>query len=280
MKKVAIVGLGWLGMPLALSLMSKGWQVTGTKTTEDGVEAARMCGLESYLLQLTPELECDSDDLEALLAVDALVITLPARRSGEGQDFYLLAVQEIVDSALAQGIGHIIFISSTSVYGDAEGVVTEASPLNPVSESGRMLRELEHWLHDLPGTSVDILRLSGLVGPERHPGRFFAGKRAPHGNHVVNLVHLEDAVAAIELLLETRGGGRLYNLSAPGHPTRSRFYPLMSRQLNLPTPLFSDNANGGTGKQVDGNLICRELGFHYRYPDPERMPLDPENALD
>ena len=29
MKKVAIVGLGWLGMPLAMSLAAKGWHVTG-----------------------------------------------------------------------------------------------------------------------------------------------------------------------------------------------------------------------------------------------------------
>lgn len=47
MKKVAIVGLGWLGMPLAMSLAAKGWQVTGSKTTRDGVEAARMCGIEA-----------------------------------------------------------------------------------------------------------------------------------------------------------------------------------------------------------------------------------------
>ncbi len=32
---------------------------------------------------------------------DALVITLPARRSGPGDEFYLQAVQELVDSALA-----------------------------------------------------------------------------------------------------------------------------------------------------------------------------------
>ncbi len=31
MKKVAIVGLGWLGMPLAMSLSARGWQVTGSK---------------------------------------------------------------------------------------------------------------------------------------------------------------------------------------------------------------------------------------------------------
>ncbi len=101
MKKVAIVGLGWLGMPLAMSLSARGWQVTGSKTTQDGVEAARMSGIDSYLLRMEPELVCDSDDLDALMDADALVITLPARRSGPGDEFYLQAVQELVDSALA-----------------------------------------------------------------------------------------------------------------------------------------------------------------------------------
>ena len=101
MKKVAIVGLGWLGMPLAMSLTARGWQVTGSKTTQDGVEAARMSGIEGYPLRLEPELVCETDDLDALMDVDALVITLPARRSGPGEDFYLQAMQELVDSALA-----------------------------------------------------------------------------------------------------------------------------------------------------------------------------------
>ena len=93
MKKVAIVGLGWLGMPLALSLTARGWQVTGSKTTQDGVEAARMCGIDSYPLRLEPQLVCDTEDLDALMNVDALVITLPARRTGAGEGFYLQAVQ-------------------------------------------------------------------------------------------------------------------------------------------------------------------------------------------
>jgi nucleoside-diphosphate-sugar epimerase len=92
MKKVAIVGLGWLGMPLAMSLTAKGWQVTGSKTTADGVEAARMCGIEGVELRLEPELICDTDDLDTLMNVDALVITLPARRSGPGEGFYLQAM--------------------------------------------------------------------------------------------------------------------------------------------------------------------------------------------
>ena len=81
---------------------------------------------------------------------------------------------------------------------------------------------------------MDILRLAGLVGPSRHPGRFFAGKSAPDGQHVVNLVHLQDVVAAIELLLQAPKGGHIYNLCAPRHPARGLFYPQMARELGLP----------------------------------------------
>ncbi|QHM75006.1 dTDP-glucose 4,6-dehydratase [Mixta theicola] len=273
MKKVAIVGLGWLGMPLAMALTARGWQVTGSKTTPDGVEAARMCGIAGCQLALTPELECDADELAALLAVDALVVTLPASRTVEGGENYLRAVQNLVDSALAFSVPRIVFTSSTSVYGDGDGVMREDSPLQPVSVAGKTLVELENWLHDLPGTSVDILRLAGLVGPQRHPGRFLAGKTAvPDGEHGVNLVHLDDVVAAITLLLQTPQGGRTYNLCAPSHPSRQQFYPAVARQLGLTPPTFAPAAKE-EGKLVDGSKICRELGFSYRYPDPASMPL-------
>lgn len=274
MKKVAIIGLGWLGMPLALSLAARGWQVVGSKTTPDGVEAARMCGIDSYQLVLTPELLCDSDELDALLNVDALILTLPARRTGSEADSYLQAVQEIVDSALAHRIPRIIFTSSTSVYGVYNGTVKESSPLEPVTQSGLVLKELENWLHNLPGTSVDILRLAGLVGPDRHPGRFLAGKTLSDGAHGVNLVHLEDVISAITLLLETPRGGHIYNLCAPEHPARGAFYPAMARQLGLEPPQFHDNPDAGKGKIIDGSQICKELGFEYLYPDPMVMPLE------
>ncbi len=274
MKKVAITGLGWLGMPLAMSLAAAGWQVSGSKTTRDGVEAARLSGIDSYQLELTPELQCDADDLEALLSVDALVITLPASRTAQGGENYLLAVQQLVDSALAFGVPHIIFTSSTSVYGEHPGITTEKTPLLPVTIAGEILQQLESWLHRLPGTSVDILRLSGLVGPERHPGRFLAGKEGlSNGEQGVNLVHLEDVIAAIHLLLTTPGKGRTYNLSAPLHPSRNQFYPMVARELGLTPPTFSRDNSGDSGKLIDGSKICRELGFHYRYPDPGRMPL-------
>ncbi len=211
MKKVAIVGLGWLGMPLAMALSARGWQVTGSKTTPDGVEAARRCGLDAFQLELTPDLICDAEDLDVLFDVDALVVTLPASRTAEGGDAYVQAVQNVVDTALAHSVPRIIFTSSTSVYGGSSGIKTEKSLLQPETTAGKTLVDLENWLHDLPGTSVDVLRLAGLVGPKRHPGRFLAGKQAlPNGSHGVNLVHLDDVVEAIMLLLQTpRAAGPL-----------------------------------------------------------------------
>ncbi len=275
MKKVAIVGLGWLGMPLAMALSARGWQVSGSKTSPDGVDAARRCGIDAVQLVLTPELECEAEDLETLMAVDALVVTLPASRTVQGGADYLQAVQNVVDSALANNVPRIIFTSSSSVYGAGEGVMKENSALQPETVAGKTLVQLENWLHDLPGTSVDIVRLAGLVGPNRHPGRFLAGKKGlENGGHAVNLVHLDDVVEAITLLLRTPKGGHVYNLCAAKHPSRDEFYPFVSKQLGLQPPTFAAEAQRSGGKVIDGSKICHELGFEYNYDDPMKMPLE------
>lgn len=275
MKKIAIIGLGWLGMPLAQSLVRRGIEVVGSKTTPDGVEAARMSGINCFQLQLTPELLCDPDDLAQLMTVDALVITLPASRTTGGGAQYFQAVQMVVDSALAFGVPRIIFTSSTSVYGETRGRIKESSPLQPVTTAGKTLAELELWLHKLPNTSVDILRLAGLVGTDRHPGRFLAGKtNVQGGSQGVNLVHQEDVISAIELLLNLPRGGHIYNLCAPSHPRKRDFYPECARALELTPPEFASENIEEPIREIDGSKICSELGFEYQYPDPNRMPLN------
>ncbi|PKE28958.1 NAD(P)-dependent oxidoreductase [Rahnella sp. AA] len=274
MKKVSIIGLGWLGMPLARALASRGYDVVGSKTTPDGVDAARMVGIECFPLVFTPELVCEAEDLERLLNADALIITLPARRTVEGSELYFQAVQLLTDSALAHNVKRIIFTSSTSVYGEGEGLVRENSALEPVTASGKVLKELENWFHGLPNTSVDVLRLAGLVGGDRHPGRFMAGKaQVKGGQQGVNLVHQDDVIAAITLLLSLPKGGHTYNLCAPVHPSRAAYYPVVAKQLGLEPPTFAEEASATKGKVVDGGLICKELGFEYQYPDPHTMPF-------
>jgi nucleoside-diphosphate-sugar epimerase len=193
----------------------------------------------------------------------------------KGGEDYMQAVQNVVDTALAKKVPRIIFTSSTSVYGSGEGVMKESSPLQPETVAGKTLVELENWLHDLPGTSVDIVRLAGLVGPNRHPGRFLAGKTGlENGGHAVNLVHLDDVVDAIVLLLQTPKGGHVYNLCASKHPSRDSFYPSVSKQLGLEPPTFVAEPVRSNGKVIDGSKIVSELGFEYTYDDPMKMPLE------
>ncbi|MDX7989303.1 SDR family oxidoreductase [Xenorhabdus sp. 12] len=274
-RKVSIIGLGWLGMPLAQVLQSNGMQVVGSKTTPDGVEAACMCGVDCYPLNLNPQIDCEADDIEQLLSVDILVLTLPVSGIAGGGEEYVKAVQLVVDSALSYSVPRIIFTSSTSVYGSSAGIIKENAPLHPETQSAKALVKLENWLHQLPNTSVDILRLAGLVGCGRHAGRFLAGRKAiGGGGDVVNLVHQDDVISAINLLIQQPEGGHIYNLCAPIHPKKSEYYSSASRELNLTPPEFLQaEEKDGESKIIDGSRICQELGFEYQFPDPGRMPM-------
>lgn len=273
MKKITIIGLGWLGVPLANRLMAHGMNVAGTKTSIDGVEAARGVGIDCYQLQLTPELRCDADDLDQLMeGTEVLVILLPP--SKVSLSGYIVAIEQLVDSAISYRVPRVIFTSSTSVYGEVEGVITEDAPLLGETASAKALIAVEQWLHGLPNIRVDVLRLAGLVGENRHAGRFLAGKEQVKGaNQPVNMVHQDDVIAAILLLIQRSEGGHVYNLCAPEHPTRQQFYTAAAESLNLTPPKFVLEEDEMAGKTIDGQRICHELGYEYQFSHPLYMPM-------
>ena len=65
------------------------------------------------------------------------------------------------------------------------------------------------------------------------------------GSQGVNLVHQDDVIAAIQLLLKLPKGGHVYNLCAPRHPAKREFYPALAEQLHLEPPQFADEAGAG-----------------------------------
>ncbi len=91
---------------------------------------------------------------------------------------------------------------------------------------------------------------------------------------MVNLVHLQDVVAAIELLLQAPKGGHIYNLCAPRHPARGLFIRRWPASSVCRRRCSATARTAAEGKIVDGNRICNELGFEYQYPDPLVMPME------
>lgn len=271
MRSVAIIGLGWLGLALGSYLRHLGWHVKGTKQTYDGVESMRLLRFETYYLELNPELNADPDDLSELFSVDSLVITIPPSQYLFSLDSYIQSIKNLVNEALLNSIEHIIFVSSTSVFPNKSANFDEEINIEPDTDIGRTLLDIENWLLSLSGIDCDIIRLGGLIGDDRHPAYSLANREnVSQGNSPVNLVHVDDCVRAIQLLLEAPSCRSIYHLVSPNHPKKVDYYQFMAKKLGIKPATFLCNENDPK-RIILGNKICQELGFIYQYPDPYLM---------
>ncbi|QSX28752.1 SDR family oxidoreductase [Shewanella cyperi] len=265
---VAIVGCGWFGLPLARHLMQKGFSVKGCKRSPEGAAELTREGIDAFVLDLEQPVP---EATQALLDADALVINIPPglRRGDSG---YLQRLAHLVSALGDRRYQRLVFISTTGVYPELAQPMTEKDA-EPHSDTARTLLTAEAMFGQQPNAT--LMRFAGLVGPGRHPGRFFAGRQGvAAGGAPVNLVHLDDCVAAVTLVLESANPDSCYNLCAPLHPTKAEFYRAAAEALQLPSPQFAEDVAGG--KAIDGEHICANLGFHYRYPDPLAMLQSPD----
>ena len=268
MKSVAIVGLGWLGLPLALHLKELGWCVKGSKQSPDDAQKLHQLGIETYPFSLSDEMKRLPDHIRPLFNVDALIITLPPSRFSSQQYCEYLAF--LANQAKKQGVQHLIFTSSTSVFPDISGQFDESSQLSAETEIGKTLIQAEQCLFQSEISHCDILRLAGLIGKQRHPVKFLAGKHNLKGYSPVNLVHLEDCIQAITALLMNPNGLRTYHLCATVHPTRAEYYTKAAVFYDLSIPQF-ECSDSDPKRIIMADKICRDLGFAYRYPNPDDM---------
>jgi len=258
------LGCGWLGFPLALSLISRGFNVKGSTTSPEKMEVLKRAGIDPFLVQFDQSLP--EPDLTKLLDGDILIVSVPpGRRTADGPDNYK-RMGEILTTKLPKSrISKLIFISSTSVYSDSNGVLTEISEISPQTASAKIIAEIEKSLLALP-IQVIILRLAGLFGPGRSPGRFFSGKtNIPNGLAPVNMIHQEEVVSLINSLIDSDSASGVYIGSTPSHPTKEEFYTLAAHIDKLPEPDFIPEKL--SWKIVESKRVEKELGFIYKFPN-------------
>ena len=79
--RTLVLGCGWLGLPLAHSLLANGCQVAGTTTSPEQLDALRADGIDAHLLRLGPDFtSADEARLLSLLRrTDVLVLNVPPR---------------------------------------------------------------------------------------------------------------------------------------------------------------------------------------------------------
>lgn len=200
-----IIGLGWLGTELAASLTENKISHWGTRTCQFNWHSDPF-----------PQADCDF-----------LFLNTPP-------------LTDIPPNVYAEKIPlrnyrHLLFISSTSVYGLAQGVVTESSPASPETSSAQWLVQVENLLLEKFKGQVTVIRPGGLIGGHRHPVKNLSAKaQEVYADDPINFIHRKDLIGLVMALSAHAAPPKLINAVSPFHPTKKDYYSFWTKKLGLP----------------------------------------------
>lgn len=264
-KIISIIGCGWLGLPLAEQLVKTGFTVKGSTTSAEKVGLLRQKGVNAYQLQLNPE---PVGNLAALAQADTLIIDIPPKAGKLGDDFHPQQIQHLIDAIRKASVKHVIYVSSTSVYPDLNRVVVEEDVVNMEQSAAQALVQAEQFVQSLePACHVTILRCGGLLGYDRMPGKYVAGKTVDTGAVPVNYLHPDDAVGILVAIIQRTITGT-FNAVSPEHPTREAIYRKNCADFGYELPTFVTPAEPIPYKVISPAKLIQATNYSYTYPDP------------
>lgn len=261
--RVLIAGCGDVGNALATALLEDGHVVYGLKrdvsTLPAGVLPVRADLLDPSTLTGLP------GDIDSLVFMPT-----PATRDQAGYEAIFIRGWKNLWAGLKNVPSRTLLISSTAVYGEANGaVVTEETEPRPDRFNGRVLLQMEQLARSCTEHLV-VVRISGIYGPGRERMISLAASDGlevqQHPPEFTNRIHRDDAAAALKHLLEIDEPEALYlatdDLPAPRYEVVSWLASVQGRAQ--PKGLTVENAP--QGKQVSNHRL-RASGFTLKYPD-------------
>jgi nucleoside-diphosphate-sugar epimerase len=276
MKQISILGCGWLGLPLAKALIANELSVKGSTTSQDKLSGLKALGIEPFLITLSAvEGALDSKSItgaieDFLNGSKTLVIDIPpqlrrknSHSSTVEEKVFVKKIKTLIPYIEKSTIENVLFVSSTSVYGEVNGTITEETVPKPDTESGKQLLETEMLLQNNPNFNTTILRFGGLLGEDRNPIRFLAGKEnLENPESPINFIHQEDCIGIILKIIATNSWSEIYNGVSPFHPTRETYYTQKATKLALPLPRF-DHSKPSNGKLILSDKVENVLGYTF-----------------
>ncbi len=128
--KIGIIGLGYVGLPLAIAFAKKGFKVWGMDIDKDRVK--RLKKGQSYILDLKPQdivtLQKDgsiifTSDLSTIKKLDAFIICVPTPllKTKEPDVSFIVSATELIKQHMKHG--QVVVLESTTYPGTTEEVV-------------------------------------------------------------------------------------------------------------------------------------------------------------
>jgi len=265
MKRIAIIGAGWLGLPLAKHLHQLGHWVCASRTTDAGVSKIQTEGISGFICNLNaPETLVKS--LSEFRCDTVVGCFPPGFRRGQG-DEYVAQWQALVQQAKLANVKKLVMISSTTVYPERSGDMTEAEATLSLAtnnnefstNANRMLQAEQHVIDS--GLDYVIVRCSGLIGPDRHPARFASKLKQVSRLAPANMLHLNDAVGAAAFAVENLNH-EIVNATTPATVSKAEFYQAALNAVNSndELPPIVDI----TDKKIIGDKLVK-LGYQYQF---------------
>ncbi|UTH72307.1 SDR family oxidoreductase [Chromobacterium sp. IIBBL 290-4] len=278
MRTLLILGAGDVARR-ALPLLLGRWRVLALCRGSESASAWRRAGATPILGDLDK-----TDTLRRLAGLaDALLITAPPPLTGE-KDLRirkLLYALTKADSIPQQ----LIYISTSGVYGDAEGQwLRETDRLRPANARAKRRLDAETCLRRFAARracSLTILRAPGIYADERLPlSRFHSGAPLIIDNEdsVSNHIHADDLARMCAAALRHGRGIRVYNANDDLPLPVSQWYRALGRTLGLPIPpqlsrrevqsqiSASQWSFLAESRRLDNSRVKRELGISLRWP--------------
>ncbi|MNQ45247.1 hypothetical protein D3C85_590250 [compost metagenome] len=174
---------------------------------------------------------------------EILIIDIPPKlraNTDSSRKIFVEKIETLIPFIEKSTIKKVLFVSSTSVYGDQNDLITEETNPNPETESGKQLLLAEAILQKNHNFQTTILRFGGLIGEDRHPVKFLAGKEnLENPDAPVNLIHQNDCINIIKEIIHQSKWNEVFNAVAPFHPTREDYYTQKAKEHNVVLPKFN-----------------------------------------
>lgn len=262
MTKISILGCGWLGFPLAKALLEKGFSVNGSTTSTEKISTLENAEISPFLIELG-EVAINGNVSEFLEGSQVLIIDIPPKLRGTATENFVAKIKNLIPFIEKSGIKKVVFVSSTSVYSDENKLVTEETIANPDTESGKQLVACEKLIQNNSHFETTVLRFGGLIGEDRNPIRFLAGRtNIENPNAPINLIHQEDCIGIILKIIESNCWGETFNAVAPFHPSREAYYTQKANENNLEPPIFA-TSKPSFGKTILANKLEKVLNYQF-----------------
>ena len=269
--KIAIIGCGYIGSTLAISLTKAGHFVTALTNKPQKLSDLNHI-LQKVIIAPATDREIISDIIQNN---EIIILTIATANLNEYKNTFLQGAATIRAAALETAVARtLIYTSDCMVYGEHHGQwVDEKTSLHPITTEAHIIIETEKILSSLKSLDwkITILRLTEIYGPGREivkkvkkcQGKVMPGKE----NFYTNMIHQQDVIGCVEYMITHKLQG-IYNLSDDDHPLKQQFYDEITQKYHLETILWNKELSGphNGNKRISTHKI-KAAGYNvFHYP--------------